>query len=178
MNSDALELIKTRRVIRVMTDDPIERVQLEQILEAVRWAPVGGNHRFLRFSAIQDPTIINLLRMVSPGMIQRPQAFITICANWDKLAELKVKGTDRAASIDVGAAMQTMLLAAHALELGSGPVTSFNKVAVGIILNLPDNVTPELMVCIGHPAPGYQMPMAPKTKITWQSLVDWDRLGN
>ena len=74
--------------------------------------------------------------------------------------------------------MQTMLLAAHALELGSGPVTSFNKVAVGIILNLPDNVTPELMVCIGHPAPGNQMPMAPKKKITWQSLVDWGRLAN
>ena len=175
MSTDTLELIKTRRVVRVMTDDPIERIQLEKILEAARWAPVGGNHRFLRFSATQDPAIINLLRMVSPGMIQRPQAIITICANWDKLSERKVKGTDRSAYIDIGTAMQTMLLAAHALELGSGPVTSFNKVAAAVILNLPNNVSPELMVCIGHPASGYQMPMAPKKKIPWQSLVDWDR---
>ena len=89
---------------------------------------------------------------------------------------LKSKALDRAASIDVGTAMQTMLLAAHAVGLGSDPVRSFNKVAVGIILNLPDNVTSELMVCIGYPAPGYQMPMAPKKRITWQSLVDWGRL--
>ena len=45
-----------------------------------------------------------------------------------------------------------MLIAAHEheLELGLDPITLFNKVAVGIILNLPDNVTPELMVWIGH----------------------------
>ena len=45
-----------------------------------------------------------------------------------------------------------MFIAAHEheIELGLGPITLFKNVAVGIILNLPDNVTPELIVWIGH----------------------------
>jgi len=178
MTNATLEVIKTRRVIRIMTDEPIAKAELEQILEAARWAPVGGNQRFLRFVAVEDRRIIKLLRMVSPGMFQQPQAVIVICADWKKHAERKVKGNDRSAFIDVGTAMQTMLLAAHSIGLGSGPVTSFNKVSASIILNLSANVTPELMVCIGHTAPRHQLPMLPKKKITWQSLVDWDRLSD
>lgn len=173
MTNETLELIKSRRVVRMMTTEPVSRKNIEQILETARWAPVGGNQRFLRFSVAEDAKLINLIRMVSPGMIQRPQVIITICADWDKFRKRKVKGHDRSAYIDVGTAMQTMLLASHSLGLGSGPVTSFNKVAVAIMLNLPSHVTPELMVCVGHPASGYQMPMAPKQKITWESLVDW-----
>ena len=178
MTNETLEVIKTRRVIRVMNSEPIKKSELDQILEAVRWAPVGGNQRFLRFVAVQDRLIIKLLRMISPGMFQHPQAIIVICADWGEHAKRKVKGTDHSALIDVGTAMQTMLLAAHSLRLGSGPVTSFNKVAANIILNLSKNITSELMVCIGHSASKNQMPMLPKKKVTWQSLVDWDRLPN
>ena len=176
MTNETLEVIKTRRVIRVMNSEPIKKSELDQILEAVRWAPVGGNQRFLRFVAVQDRLIIKLLRMISPGMFQHPQAIIVICADWGEHAKRKVKGTDHSALIDVGTAMQTMLLAAHSLRLGSGPVTSFNKVSTNIILNLSKNITSELMVCIGHSAYKNQMPMLPKKKVTWQSLVDWDRL--
>lgn len=35
---------------------------------------VVGNRRFLWFVAAQDGLIIKLLRMVSPGILQRPQA--------------------------------------------------------------------------------------------------------
>ena len=178
MTNETLEVIKTRRVIRVMNSEPIKKSELDQILEAVRWAPVGGNQRFLRFVAVQDRLIIKLLRMISPGMFQHPQAIIVICADWGEHAKRKVKGTDHSALIDVGTAMQTMLLAAHSLRLGSGPVTSFNKVSTNIILNLSKNITSELMVCIGHSASKNQMPMLPKKKVTWQSLVDWDRLPN
>ena len=175
MTNETLELIKSRRVVRVMNKERVSRENIEHILEAARWAPVGGNQRFLRFSVSEDPTLIKVIRMVSPGMIQRPQAIITICADWNKFRKRKVKGHDRSAYIDVGTAMQTMLLASHSLGLGSGPVTSFNKVAVGLMLNLQSHVTPELMVCVGHQAAGYQMPMAPKQTITWESLVDWGR---
>jgi nitroreductase len=53
----------------------------------------------------------------------------------------------------VGTAVQTMLLAAHAIGLGAGPVMSFSKAAVGVILQLPDHLSPEALVCLGHPAP-------------------------
>ena len=47
-----------------------------------------------------------------------------------------------------------MLLAAHALGLGAGPVTSFSRAAVATVLGLPEGWAPELIVCLGHPAAG------------------------
>lgn len=66
--TDMIELIRTRRVARALTDEPVERSQVEAILEAGRWAPAGGNVRFVRFVAIQDPETLRLLSAVSPGM--------------------------------------------------------------------------------------------------------------
>ncbi len=175
MTKHTLDVIKTRRVIRNMTKQPVAREQLEQVLEAARWAPTGGNQRVHRFVAIQNPSLLRLLRMVSPGMFQQPQAVILICIDWEKVAANQYAATDRTPYIDLGTAMQTMMLAAHSIGLGSGPVTSFSKAAVRVILNLPQRLSPELMVCIGHPAPRKQLPMRGKKKITWQSLTYWER---
>jgi nitroreductase len=175
MTQHTLDVIKTRRVIRNMTDQPVSREQLEKILEAARWAPTGGNQRVHRFIAVQNPTLLRLLRMVSPGMFQQPQSIILICIDWDKVAANKFPTTDRGPYVDLGVAMQTMMLAAHSIGLGSGPVTSFSKAAARIILNLPQHLSPEVMVCLGHPAPAKQLPMRNKKKVTWQSLTIWDR---
>jgi nitroreductase len=61
MTQHTLDVIKSRRVIRNMTDQPVAREQLEQILEAGRWAPVGGNQRVHRYVAVQEPALIKLL---------------------------------------------------------------------------------------------------------------------
>lgn len=170
-----LELIKTRRVIRSMTDKPVKRAHLEKVLEAGRWAPCGGNHRLLRFVAIQNPSTLRLMRKVSPGMSQRPTAAIVLCIDWDQVKVHKIPAHDRAIYIDVGTAMENMMLAAHAIKLGSGPVTSFSKEALRVVLNIPQNLSPEVIICIGHAAPKDQMAMIPKKKVTWQSLTDWER---
>lgn len=172
---DLLENIKARRVSRSMKDQPVERIKLEKILEAARWAPAAGNQRMLRFVAIQEPETLRLLRMVSPGMLQRPTAAVVICRDLDKLPPCRLPSDDPAAYIDIGAAMQNMMLAAHVLGLGSGPVTSFSKEAVRVLLNLPVNLVPELILCVGYPSAGDQLPMRPKQKVTWQSLTDWER---
>jgi nitroreductase len=68
MNNPVLEAIKTRRVIRDMTDQPIETEKLESILEAARWSPTGGNLKLNRFVVVNKPRTLRLLQMVSPGM--------------------------------------------------------------------------------------------------------------
>jgi nitroreductase len=175
MSQHTLDIIKTRRVIRSMTDQPVEREQLEKILEAGRWAPVGGNQRVHRFVAVQNPTILRLLRLVSPGMFQHPQAVIVICLDWQAVETNRFSASDRTPYIDLGTAMQTMMLAAHSIGLGSGPVTSFSQEAVRVILNLPPNLSAEVIVCFGYAAPNKQIPMRVKKKVTWQSLTDWER---
>jgi nitroreductase len=175
MSNPVLEAIRTRRVVRGLTDEPVARPQLEDILKAGRWAPSGGNRRLHRYVAVQDPLTLRLLRMVSPGMLQKPQAIVLICIDWQRVNAYSIDTASTGLYIDVGTAAQTMLLAAHSLGLASGIVTSFPKAGVSPVLNLPSHLSPELMVCLGHAAPSVPAPMRTWGKITWQSLTDWER---
>src|SRR5262245_31118428 len=70
MTNPVLEAIRTRRMARALTGEPIARSELEEVLKAARWAPSAGNRRLHRFIAIQDPLTLKLLRVVLPGMFQ------------------------------------------------------------------------------------------------------------
>ncbi len=177
MSAEFLQIIKSRRVIRDMTDQPVEPEKIERILDAGRWSPAAGNKRTIRFVVVQDPLSLQMVRVFSPGMFQKPQAVILLCIDWDVVVENQFAEGDKSPYIDLGAVMQTMMLAAHAQGLGSGPATSFSKEALRVILNLPANLTPEVEVCIGYAAPkdANQLPMLSKKRVTWQDLTHWER---
>jgi nitroreductase len=175
MTNPVLEAIRTRRMARILTGEPVQRAQVEAVLEAARWAPNAGNRRLHRFVAVQDPRSLRLLRMVAPGMFQRPAAVIVICIDEDRVAAFGMRPGSKGPYIDVGTAGQTMLLAAHSLGLGSGVVTSFSQGAVAEVLNLPGRLSPEMLVCLGHAAPQQPAVMRPRSRVTWQSLTDWER---
>ena len=175
ITNPVLEAIRARRVVRALTDESVERAQLETVLMAGRWAPSGGNRRLHRCVAVLNPLTLRLLRMASPGMLQKPQAIILICIDWNRVNAYGIASSSKGLYIDVGTAAQTMLLAAHSLGLASGIVTSFPKAGVRTVLNLPAHLSPELFICLGHAAPGGPAPMRPSMRVTWQSLTDWER---
>ena len=175
MSNPVLENIHTRRVVRDMTDEPVDPEALAQILEAGRWSPTGGNQRPNRFVVITDPRLQHLIRLVSPGMFQRPPVLILVCVDYRVLHRQLDTQKDSVFLVDVGKAAQTMALAAHSLGLSTGPVTSFNKAAVHKILNLPDQVQPCLFLCLGHKNPVSQFAMRGARRIRWQDLCFRDR---
>jgi nitroreductase len=162
-------------MVRAMVDRPIERTQLEEILEAARWAPNAGNRHLHRFVVVQDPLALRVLRMVAPGMFQRPAAVVVICIDQARAVNFGMRPTWKGLYVDVGTAAQTMLLAAHALGLGAGVVTSFSQAAVTKVLNFPIHLSPEMFVCLGYPAPAQPPGMRAHARVTWQSLTDWER---
>jgi nitroreductase len=175
MSHPVLEAIRSRRVARAMVDRPVERPLLEEVLKAGRWAPSAGNRRLHRYVAVQDPLTLRLLRMVSPGMLQRPTAVVVVCIDRRRAAALDAARINKGLYIDVGTAAQTMLLASHALGLGSGIVTSFSQAGVASVLNFPEHLSPELIIALGYPAPTQPPAMRPRAPLTWQSLTDWER---
>ena len=175
MSYSMLDAIKKRRVARSMTDQRIEPAQLERVLEAGRWAPSAGNHRPHRFVAVQDPLTIRLIRMVSPGMFPHPTALVLICNDEETTAFHRIPTHNTTLYMDVGTAAQNMLLAAHAEGLASGPVTSFSKEAVRVVLNLPGHLSPQMFICLGHAGPPGRSPMRPSKKVTWRDLTYWER---
>ena len=55
---DILEFIKSRRSTRKFTDKEIEAEKLDQILEAGRYAPSGGNSQSTHFLVIQNKDVL------------------------------------------------------------------------------------------------------------------------
>ncbi|MFI9270254.1 nitroreductase family protein [Kitasatospora sp. NPDC052896] len=175
MNDAVLQAIRTRRVVRALTPDPVAREDLVTVLDSARHAPHAGNRRLHRYVAVTRPALLRALRMVSPGMLQRPTAAIVVCVDWARVSGYGFAATSPGPHVDVGTATATMLLAAHAVGLGAGPVTSFSRAAVGTLLNLPEQVRPELIICLGHPAAEQPPPMRRRDGTAWADVIQWDR---
>ena len=79
-----------------------------------------------------------------PG--QCPTGFIVICL--DK----SIAPNETAFLRDVGIAAQTILLAATEKGLGGCMIGNFNRSALKELIQLPENVEPNLVVAIGKPA--------------------------
>jgi nitroreductase len=155
-------------------------VDIHTIIEAGRWATAGGNRRVHRFLVVRDPTLIRLVKMMSPGMLGAPAALIVICLDTD-LAASEQAPVERHASLlmDVGTAAMNMMLAAHALKLGSCPVTSYSHGGVSALLSLPASVIPQMIVLVGHPAPHQRRLRAgASTRLTVEDLTFWEQYGN
>jgi nitroreductase len=147
MIMDVLEAIRKRRRVVEFTDRPIDRSTMTQILEAARWSPSGGNQQRWRFIVVTDPNTKEMICNVSPGIYGCPTAIIAVCAKksprdneWDRWME----------ACEVGLTAQNIALAAFSLELGSCMVAGFAKESVQQILDLAEDIDPQLLVTLGY----------------------------
>ena len=102
-------------------------------------------------------------------------AAIVVCVDWAQVHNYGFPADNPGPYIDVGAAAATLLLAAHSLGLGAGPVTSFSRMALATILKLPAGVRPELIICLGHAAREQPPAIRRQSRPRWDSLIQWER---
>ena len=179
MSQSVFEAIQTRRVVRQFTDEFVSNEHVRLLLEAARWAPSGGNRRLNVYIVIQDRRQIRKVRAVSPGLIGIPPLVILICIDHAKAEQLAIDAYELGSTrVDLGTALQNMLLAAHDLGLGACPVMSFNKKGVRRVLDLPESLAPEVMIIAGHPATHRQTSNTPKLPLpTVDDVTHWERYG-
>ena len=175
MNDTVLHAIHTRRLARALTDAPVGHDQLRAVLDSARYAPHAANRRLHRYVVATQPSLLRAVRMVSPGMLQRPTAAIVVCVDWEQVHNYGFSPANPGPYIDVGTAAATLLLAAHSIGLGAGPVTSFSRTALATILKLPAGVRPELIVCLGHAATEQPPAMRRQGGPGWDDLIQWER---
>ena len=145
---EALQAIKGRRSIRKYTEEPVSENQLNQILEAGRWAPSRGNSQPWKFIMLSDSQIRNELAATIPTgkfLAQAPQGIaVVVDPRISKHPEQ-----------EGAAAIQNMLLVAHTLGLGTCWVsvygTDWSKTAAKI-LGIPDEEWLISIISVGHPA--------------------------
>ena len=172
-------LMKSRRVCRSFTEEPVSDDHLSQITQAARWATSAGNRHVHKFLIVREAETIRRVRAVAPGMLVAPPAMIIILTDAEVAARESVQlNKDDANCMDIGTAAMNMMNMAHALGLGSCPVTSFSRSGAAVMLDLPNHLTPEWILILGHPAPRDRglRPGAPKP-VTARDLTYWERAG-
>ena len=177
---DAILLnMKTRRAVRSFTDESVDDDQLAKMAQSARFASSGGNLHPHRFLIVRDRAQIHRLRMFSPGMLAEPPVLFYILLDREQVAN-QFAGIEENKIVytDVGTAAQNAMNAAHAMGLGTCPVTSFSKSGVAGVLGLPAHITPELVLMVGHPKPVARVvdSNAPKP-LTTRDITFWERFG-
>ncbi|MEM2111287.1 MAG: nitroreductase family protein [Candidatus Bathyarchaeia archaeon] len=159
---DLLTLMKKRRSIRKFTPQEIPMKEIDELLEAARWAPSAGNSQPWQFIVVTDREVVESIKMISPGLFGEPPALIVICLN-----EERVKTSGGLHYIDLGAALQNLLLLASFKGLGCCPIASFDAEALVELLSLPRTIQPVLLVIVGYPD---QKP-SPPTRLPLDDLI-------
>ncbi|MGB9743591.1 MAG: nitroreductase family protein [Minisyncoccales bacterium] len=164
-----LEVIKNRRSVREFARQAISEEMIDQLIEALIWAPSAGNLQARKFYFVFNKEIKEKLAQAALGQDFIVQAPLVVVGCLDK--KIRKKYGERGEKIygicDVAMAIENLMLLAHSLGLGSCPVGAFDEREVITILNLPENLKPILLVPIGSPA---EKPVAPKRLIKNQAV--------
>lgn len=175
-----LHLMRSRRVCRNFTSQPVSDEEIRAILQAARWASSAGNRRINKFLVIRNLPTIRLVKSISPGMLACPTALIVICTDVEKARQEQVQlDKDANTWIDVGTAAMNMMLMTQALGLGSCPATSFSRPGVSIMLDLPAHIIPEFILQLGHCAPETRLQRSgTSTRLSIDDVTYWEHYGS
>lgn len=145
-----LEAIYSRRSVRSFTSEAVLREAVLEIIQAGTWAPSGLNNQPWRFVIVWDKEKREALaELTRYGEIIR-QAPVVIAVFVDREAMYHEVKDHQA----MGACIQNMLLAIHALGLGGVWLGEILKNAdkVRTLLELPEHLDLMAVVALGHPA--------------------------
>lgn len=142
--------IQTRRSIRRFINKPIEKEKLTKILESARLSPSANNNQPWHFILISKKEVRNSLFSAYPRdwFVEAP-AIVVVCAEpkegWSR------QDGEEYWMVDGAIAMQSIMLVAHELGLGSCCIAAFDEKKVKKVLGIPDNVSLIAMIPLGYP---------------------------
>ena len=163
---DAIETIRSRVSVRQYSDREITETDLRAILEAGMAGPSCVNSRDWSFVVVRDRERLNQMadangRPAQP--LRGAQVGILVCGDLDRA----FRGAPDYWVVDGAIACQNMILAAHALGIGSvwlGTWPQMDRVkAQAELFGLPESQIPHSIIAFGYP----QVPST-KEKLLWE----------
>jgi len=109
-----LDVIKGRRSIRRFKKQAVDEKLVKEIIEAGTWAPSGLNNQPWKFVVIRSPEVkdkiaeLTRYRKIIQEAPQCIAVFLDTALSYDRTKDIQA----------IGACIQNMLLAIHALDLG------------------------------------------------------------
>ena len=146
---EVLEAIQTRHSTRQFSQDPIPGETLKQLIIAAASAPTASNAQNWVFGIVTDTLKLESVRSLTPVLVGRPAALIIFCLRTDLSPLTGEPQVPEYNWMGIGSALQNLLLMAHEPGIGTRPIGSFHKKGLAIYLNLPEFVSPVLIVAVG-----------------------------
>lgn len=167
---ELMEAIVGRRSIRNFEDRDLSDEQIDQLLEAVKWAQSWANTQCWEVIVVRNPETKEKLQATlakgnpaTKSMVQAPVVFV-MCARLKSAGYYKGQVTTKFGDwfmFDLGIAAQNLCLRAHDLGLGSVIVGLFDHDEAKKILQVPEGYEVVVMIPVGYPA---KVPSAPKRR--------------
>lgn len=177
------EILKKRRSVRSFDSRPVNRDDVIAICEAARSAPSACNSQTWRFVAITDKETIQrickeAMRPVIPNKwLGQAPLIIVGCSKLDIISNrigTKVTGIEYY-QIDLGIAMEHMVLKATDLGLGTCWIGWFNENRIKEVLNIPKEIKVSAMLAVGYPA---DEPPKKRSRKALGKILFGDKWGN
>ena len=157
-----LDFIFGRRSIRVYSPGEVSEAAVTRLLEAAMAAPSAMTKDPWRFVTVRDRQVLSQLATLHPGaaMLSTAAMAIVACGDLEVAFERQISYLLQ----DCSAAIENLLLAAHAQGLGAcwvgiHPGEPLIK-RVRELLNLPASIVPVAVISLG--VPGEELP--PRTR--------------
>ena len=148
---ETIKALLTRRSVRHYNSEPVSPEQQKSILEAAMHAPSANNQQPWQFIVVTEREKLTRLNEIHPyakSLLEAPMC-VVVCGDLN-LAKSKDHWVQ-----DCSAATQNLMLAAHALGLGTVWLGVYPREArykaIQEYLGLPETVIPFALIAVGHP---------------------------
>lgn len=170
------QCIFKRRSVRKFEKKEVDDKLIGLMLYAATHAPSAGNTQEWEFVVVKDSEQKKKIAIAAlhQTLIKDAPVVIVVCADLEKISlRYGKRGEELYFAQDTAAAIQNILLSAHALDLGSAWIGAFDEEHVKEILKLPENLRPVAILSIGYPAEEPEMPK----RIPFENLTSLDFYG-
>ena len=152
MIADLIE--RARSIRRFQENDSVDMETLRSLVNLARFSPCAGNLQTLKYLLSAEPKTNRLIfpqlawagylpDWPGPSAGERPAAYIV------QLADLRL---GQPKEVDAGIALQSMVIGAASLGLGSCIIGSVNRKKLQTVLSLPSDYSILYVLAIGRPA--------------------------
>jgi len=151
---NVMDAILGRRSVRKFESRPVPREALDQIMEAMRWAPSAGNlqSRFFYFVTNSEKRKELAKAALNQSHVAQAPVCIVACADMRIAQKYSKIGEDVFALLDVATAVENGMLIAHSLGLGTCWVGAIYASDVKELLGMPAYLKPVALIPLGYPA--------------------------
>ncbi len=148
---EVLPEILQRRSVRAYASKPLDKDQLERILEAARLAPSAKNRQEWRFIVVQKKEVRQKMMEAAfnQDYVGQAPAIIAVCTT---NIDYRMPNGQPSYPVDLAFAASHIVLQAVHEGLGTCCITTFDEQEVREILTVPFSMRVVLLILVGHAA--------------------------